>query len=391
MSDERALFHRIGFLRVDGRYIAIERGSTMTETAHNERPTLVLGGTGKTGRRVVARLAARGLPVRVGSRRGQPPFDWGDESTWTPVLQGARAAYIPYPDLVIPGPTEATRAFAELAIEHDVTRLVLLTGRGEDEAQRAEREVQATGADVTVVRCAWFMQIFSEDFLLDSIRAGEVVLPAVDGQLDPFVDADDIADVAVAALTDDRHVGHVYELTSPRLLSFPEAITEIAKASGRDITYVPVSVQDYAAGAAELGAPARARRLPDLPVQQRPRQQPLRHRHRAAGPGPAAPRLHRLRHPHGRHRHMEPAHGPMSVHDVRSPVAEPVRAARIDGDGWTGLVLGAALVAMALVTGLIYTFSVAVMPNLAGADDRTFVTITTFPAALSTSADRSRD
>ena len=81
----------------------------------------------------------------------------------------------------------------------------------------------------------------------------------------------------------------------------------------------------------------------------------------------------------------------MSVHDVRSPVAEPVRSARLDGDGWTGLVLGAALVAMALVTGLIYTFSVAVMPNLAGADDRTFVTITTFPAASSPSADRSRD
>jgi uncharacterized protein YbjT (DUF2867 family) len=192
----------------------------------------------------------------VGSRSGQPPFDWGDQSTWTPVLQGVRAAYIPYPDLVIPGATKATRAFAELAIEHGVTRLVLLTGRGEDEAQRAEREVLATGADVTIVRCAWFMQIFSEDFLLDSIRAGEVVLPADDGQLDPFIDADDIADVAVAALTEPGHAGQVYELTSPRLLSFPEAIAEIAKASGRDIRYVPVSVDEYAAGAAQHGVPA---------------------------------------------------------------------------------------------------------------------------------------
>jgi uncharacterized protein YbjT (DUF2867 family) len=228
----------------------------MTEISHNERPTLVLGGTGKTGRRVVDRLGARGLPVRVGSRSGKPPFDWGDQSTWTPVLQGVRAAYIPYPDLVIPGATKAVRAFAELAIEQGVTRLVLLTGRGEDEAQRAEREVQDTGADVTIVRCAWFMQIFSEDYLLDPIRAGEVVLPADDGQLDPFVDTDDIADVAVAALTEPGHAGQVYELTSPRLLSFPEAISEIAKATGRDIAYVPVSAQDYAAGAAEHGVPA---------------------------------------------------------------------------------------------------------------------------------------
>jgi uncharacterized protein YbjT (DUF2867 family) len=227
----------------------------MTEISHDERATLVVGGTGKTGRRVVARLGARGLPVRVGSRAGQPPFDWGDPSTWTPVLRGVRAAYVPYPDLVVPAPTKAVRAFAELAIEHGVTRLVLLTGRGEDEAQRAEREVQATGADVTVVRCAWFMQIFSEDYLVDPIRAGEVVLPAVD-QLDPFVDADDIADVAVAALTEPCHAGQVYELTGPRLLSFPEAVAGIADASGRDIDYVPVSVQEYVAGAVEHGVPA---------------------------------------------------------------------------------------------------------------------------------------
>jgi len=228
----------------------------MTESSHIERPTLVLGGTGKTGRRVAARLAARGLPVRVGSRSGQPPFDWDDQSTWTPVLQGARAAYIPYPDLVTPEPTKATRAFAELALEHGVSRLVMLTGRGENEAQRGERALQDTGADVTIVRCAWFMQIFSEDYLLDSIQAGEVVLPALDSQRDPFVDTDDIAEVAVAALTEPGHAGQVYELTSPRLLNFSEAIAEIGRASGRDIAYVPVSVEEYAAGAAEYGIPA---------------------------------------------------------------------------------------------------------------------------------------
>jgi uncharacterized membrane protein len=64
-------------------------------------------------------------------------------------------------------------------------------------------------------------------------------------------------------------------------------------------------------------------------------------------------------------------------HDVRSPVAEPARSARrhLDGDGWTGLALVAALVAMTLVTGLLFTFSAAVMPALADADDRTFVEI----------------
>jgi uncharacterized protein YbjT (DUF2867 family) len=226
----------------------------MTETTQT-KPTLVLGGTGKTGRRIVDRLTARGLPVRVGSRSASIPFAWEDESTWAPALQDVRAAYISYfPDLAIPGAHEAVRAFAELALDRGVRRLVLLSGRGEEEAERSERAVQETGADVTVVRCAWFMQNFSEDFLVGPILDGEVVLPA-DDQREPFVDADDIADVGVAALTDDRHIGETYELTSPRLMTFPDAVGEIAAASGRRINYVPVSVDEYAAGAAEYGVP----------------------------------------------------------------------------------------------------------------------------------------
>ena len=232
------------------------RGAAMTDNTKDMKPILVLGGTGKTGRRIVDRLRARGLPVRVGSRSAPIPFDWEDESNWDPALDGVRAAYISYfPDTAIPGAPEAVRAFADLALERGVRRLVLLSGRGEEEAQRTERMVQETGADVTIVRCAWFMQNFSEqDFLVGPILDGEVVLPAAE-QLDPFIDADDIADVAVAALTDDRHIGETYELTSPRLMTFPDAVGEIAAASGRRIHYVPVSVEEYAAGAAELGVP----------------------------------------------------------------------------------------------------------------------------------------
>jgi uncharacterized protein YbjT (DUF2867 family) len=229
------------------------QGGTMTENTTDQRPILVLGGTGKTGRRIVERLAAQGIPTRVGSRTADPAFDWEDQSTWAPALQDARAAYISYfPDLAVPGAPEAVRAFADVALAQGVRRLVLLSGRGEDEAQRAEQAVQDTGADVTVVRCAWFMQNFSEDYLLESILGGVVVVPATD-QLEPFVDADDIADVAVAALTDDRHIGEVYELTSPRLMTFADAVGEIAEATGRDIRYVPISIDEYAAGAAEHG------------------------------------------------------------------------------------------------------------------------------------------
>lgn len=225
-------------------------------TQMQDTTTLVLGGTGKTGRRVVERLRRRGVPVRVGSRRGSPPFDWENPATWGPALDGVGAVYISYhPDLAVPGAPEAVRAFADAALDRQAHRLVLLSGRGEEEAQRAERSVQESGADVTIVRCAWFMQNFSEDFMTDAVMRGEIVLPGDDAR-EPFVDADDIADVAVQALTEPGHVGAVYELTSPRLYTLAEVAAELTRATGRTIHYTPVSVNEYAAAAADHGAPA---------------------------------------------------------------------------------------------------------------------------------------
>ena len=227
----------------------------MNSKTNELKETLVLGATGKTGRRVLARLQERGRPVRAGSRNGVPPFDWGDPATWGPALEGVGAAYISfYPDLAVPGAPEAVRAFADAALDRDVEKLVLLSGRGEEEAQRAEQTLLDTGADVTIVRCAWFMQNFSEDFMHSAVMDGQLVLPGGESQ-EPFVDADDIADVAVAALTENGHRGEIYELTRPRLHTLTEVAAELSRATGRTVTYVPVTVEEYAAGAAEHGVP----------------------------------------------------------------------------------------------------------------------------------------
>jgi uncharacterized protein YbjT (DUF2867 family) len=217
-------------------------------------PTLVIGGTGKVGRRVVERLTARGVPVRLGSRSSEPRFDWDDPSTWAPVLEGAGSAYVAHYWDAIPGAADTLGSFAEVAVESGVPRLVLLSGRGEEEAERAWRAVRDSGAELTVLRSTWFAQNFSEDYWRDQVQAGEVTLPAGDTP-EPFVDANDIADVAVAALTDDRHAGEVYELTGSRLLTFAEAVVEISRAVGREIRYVPISIEDFAAASAEQGVP----------------------------------------------------------------------------------------------------------------------------------------
>jgi uncharacterized protein YbjT (DUF2867 family) len=219
------------------------------------RPTLVLGATGKTGRRVADRLTARGVPVRPGSRSGKPPFDWDDRATWTPALHGVGAAYVTHYLDAIPGSAATVGDFANLAVKNGVQRLVLLSGRGEDEALRGELAVRDSGADWTILRSTWFSQNFSEGFFLDQVLNGEVALPVATVQ-EPFVDADDIAEIAVAALTDDRHVGQLYELTGPRLLTFPEAIDEIARAAGREVRYAQVSPEQYASLLAEQNVPA---------------------------------------------------------------------------------------------------------------------------------------
>ena len=219
------------------------------------KPTLVLGGTGKTGRRVADRLTARGLPVRIGSRSGVPPFDWEDRSTWAPALDGAGAVYLSYyPDLAVPGAVEAAAAFAELAVRSGVPRIVLLSGRGEPEAERAEEAVRATGAELTILRSTWFMQNFSEDYMLEHVLSGEIRLPAGDVPT-PFLDIDDLADVAAAALTDDRHIGRLYELTGPHSLTFADAAAVIAAASGRQVRYVPVTIEEHAAELLGHGVP----------------------------------------------------------------------------------------------------------------------------------------
>jgi uncharacterized protein YbjT (DUF2867 family) len=226
----------------------------MTEQAQ-QKPILVLGGTGKTGGRVAARLAARAAPVRIGSRSAEPPFDWQDQTTWAPALRDVAAVYVAYwPDLGAPGAAAAIRAFAEQAVQGGVRRLVLLSGRGEEEAQRSEEELTASGADWTILRSSWFSQNFSEAFFLDSVLSGEVALPASDVG-EPFTDVEDIAEVAATVLTEDGHVGKLYELTGPRLLTFPEAIAEISAASGRDIRFVQVSIEDFAAGLAKAAVP----------------------------------------------------------------------------------------------------------------------------------------
>lgn len=238
-------------------------GGMAEQRQHQQQHILVLGGTGTTGRRVAARLLALGHTVRIGSRTGEPVrFDWTDQATWDPALDGIDAVY------VVPHEgARLTRPFLALAEKAGVRRAVLLSGRGVDVAGYmaddnpsaithidGDAAIRETGLEWTVVRPSWFAQNFSEGFFTDSVRGGELALAAADG-LVPFVDAEDIADVVVAALTEDGHHGRTYELSGPRLLTFAEAAGAISAASGRPLRYVPLAPEEFTAGLVAAGMP----------------------------------------------------------------------------------------------------------------------------------------
>jgi len=206
---------------------------------------MVLGGTGKTGRKVAERLTRMGIPTRIGSRNAQPPFDWEDPETWATALEGVERLYITYqPDLAVPGARKAIEKLTALAVKCGVQKMVLLSGKGESEAELCEQVVMQAGASWTIVRASWFNQNFSESFFLDPILAGQVALPRGEALI-PFVDTDDIADVVVSALLNDRHNGHIYELTGPRQLTFKQATAEISQVTGRDIAFTPLTLAEY--------------------------------------------------------------------------------------------------------------------------------------------------
>jgi uncharacterized protein YbjT (DUF2867 family) len=210
-----------------------------------QSPILIIGKNGKTGSRVNRRLQALGYATRPLSRSTQIPFNWDKPATWRRAIEGTRAAYVTYqPDLAVPGAASTVKAFARVAAQAGLEHMVLLTGRGEEGAERAEAILKSSGISWTIIRASWFCQNFSESFMLEGILAGELVLPAGD-TVEPFIDVDDIADVAVAALTRPGLRNKLFEVTGPRALTFAQCIQEISAGLGRPLTYTRVPVEAY--------------------------------------------------------------------------------------------------------------------------------------------------
>jgi len=211
----------------------------------NQNPILIIGGNGKTGKRVVKKLVDKGINPRAVSRSTTPAFDWNHPDTWDLCLADVKSIYVTYqPDLAVPGADTAIQELTERALENGVEHMVLLSGRGEDGAIRAENILRQSGLTWTIVRSSWFAQNFSEHDFKYGIIAGELALPVGD-VAEPFIDTDDIAEVVVAALTEPGHDNRLYEVTGPRAITFAEAVDEISKAINKPVKFTKISTGQF--------------------------------------------------------------------------------------------------------------------------------------------------
>ncbi|MEM6551452.1 MAG: NAD(P)H-binding protein [Planctomycetota bacterium] len=220
----------------------------------NER--LVIGATGKTGKRVADRLTARGVSFRPGSRRSAIPFDWEDAGTWPAALEGIGSAYVAYsPDLAVPSAHGVIASFVEAAERAGLRRVVLLSERREARAQACEELVKASSLEWTILRPSWFAQNFSEGGFYEAVMGGRVEVPT-SGAGEPFVDLEDLAEVAVAALLEDGHAGQTYEVTGPEVLTWEQAVATIADVSGRGVVFEACSAEAFEATLVSAGFPS---------------------------------------------------------------------------------------------------------------------------------------
>jgi uncharacterized protein YbjT (DUF2867 family) len=227
---------------------------------------LVLGATGKSGRRLVPRLAARGVSVRAASRRPGPDrvlFDWDRPETHRAALAGADAVYL-IPADGVEDTTHQVGPFLQTAASCGVRRVVVVSSLlvefpntpPDSGRHRLEEQVRESELEWTVLRPSFIDQNFSEGFLLPGIlAAGLIASAAGDGKV-AAADADDIAAVAAAALTEPGHAGATYVVTGPEALTFEEVAATISAAAGRPVRHQPITPGELTAILSQAGVPA---------------------------------------------------------------------------------------------------------------------------------------
>lgn len=223
---------------------------------------LVTGGTGTTGRRVSAQLAARNLRYRAATRTPKAAhdvrFDWMDEASWAAALDDVASIYLVAPTGVSE-PLPVMIPFMELAIRVGVKRFVLLSASSLEAGGPMMGAVHAWlrdhASEWVVLRPTWFMQNFSEGQLRAPIRDEGAIYTATNNGRIGFIDAEDIAAVAVEALGQPEFASGDLILTGPAALSYDDVANTLSDVLESPVTHHHLSEAELAARHIAAGLP----------------------------------------------------------------------------------------------------------------------------------------
>ena len=223
---------------------------------------LVTGGTGTTGRRLSARLAALGLPYRAATRSPKAEndirFDWADDTTWDAALKDVGRVYLVAPTGV-PDPLPMMIPLMEFAIRSGVKRFVLLSASSLEPdgpmMGRVHAWLRDRAPEWVVLRPSWFMQNFSERQHLESIRDEGAIYTATENGRVGFIDAEDIAAVAAKALSQSEFASGDIVLTGPAALSYDDVARTLSDILDRPVRHRRLSVAGLAARHVAFGLP----------------------------------------------------------------------------------------------------------------------------------------
>ncbi|GIO34567.1 MULTISPECIES: NmrA family NAD(P)-binding protein [Paenibacillus] len=226
---------------------------------------LITGASGKTGSRIAKRLTDLGYAIRTAGRGKSLPnganehviFDWFDESTHEAALKDVDKLYLVGP-IAVMDPSEIVMPFLERALKTGVRRIVLLGSASIPEEGpvfgKIHRAIRELAPEWAVLRPSYFMQNFVDSHGAQILNDGTIVSATGSGRVG-FVDADDIAEVGVRALTDKQPHNTDHIITGPDSLTYAEAGDIIGAAAGRTIRHVNVPTQELANRFMAFGMP----------------------------------------------------------------------------------------------------------------------------------------
>lgn len=235
------------------------------------RKILVTGATGTIGQALIKQLQTKNADFVAGVRNVEEAkkklpsvsnfveFDFSNSATYEGAVENIDSVFVLGPPIVL-NLEELVAPFLDFLKGKGINRVVYLSALGSENMKlltfhtTLTQKIKDDGFDYTILKPSFFAQNFKNYEWENITERGVVYVPAGTGKAG-FVDVNDIAAVAAAALTEDGHSGKTYEITGPEILGYQDAANLLSEVMGKQIVYPNPTPEEFGATLKQAGAP----------------------------------------------------------------------------------------------------------------------------------------